>query len=118
MLRYFCVLAWAVLILYLSSGPQFGIPPRGLWQPDKIGHFGVYAILGYLLLWALQDVAWRSFLLAVALAAGYGLLMELLQQAYFYGRQFDAYDALANTLGSAAGAGFCRWRFNRASAQH
>jgi VanZ family protein len=110
MLRFLLPLAWAAVILWLSSGPQFGIPPRGIFQPDKIGHFGVYAILSAFTCWAFHKKELRPFLLGILLCTGYGVLMEFMQQAYFYGRQLDVFDMLANFLGCLAGA-WVVWRW-------
>jgi VanZ family protein len=101
-----------MVILWLSSGPQFGIPPRGIFQPDKIGHFGVYAILTALTCWAFHKKERQVFLFSIVLCTGYGVLMEFMQQAYFYGRQLDVFDMLANFLGCLAGAGGV-WRWAR-----
>lgn len=99
--------AHAGLIAGLSLAPVWLFPPSAGSVPglDKVVHFVLYGLLGALLRWAQppgrggrRGAAW------VAAAAGYGLLMELLQLTLCAGsRGFSWGDALANTAGAAGG---------------
>ena len=99
--------AHAGLIAGLSLAPAWVFPPSAGSVPglDKVVHFVLYGLLGALLRWAQppgrggrRGAAW------VAAAAGYGLLMEILQLTLCAGsRGFSWGDALANTAGAAGG---------------
>lgn len=91
--------SWVVLIFLLSS--QSDLPgPDTLpeWLPvDKIGHFGMFAVLAALLyLSGLRPV------LAVMATGVYGALDEV-HQLFVPGRTAQAADWLADILGGATG---------------
>jgi VanZ family protein len=68
--------------------------------PDKWGHF-----LGYGMCASLALFAWerrRSAMLAVALVAALGVLLELAHR-YIPGRTVEPWDVLANLMGIGAG---------------
>jgi len=85
------VVAWA------SLAPGSALPTVTLW--DKVEHAGAYSALTLLGAFAFPA---RLTRLAVGLFAG-GVGVELLQSQMALGRQGDPADALANTLGIAAG---------------
>jgi VanZ family protein len=92
-------LFWALIILYLSAHPQIGLPqPWWVIQPDKIGHAGAYALLAFFL-----QYGFRKPYGPVLLGTGYGVCIEYLQYAFFYGRQFDVLDMVANLVGCLIG---------------
>jgi VanZ family protein len=100
-------LLWAGLIFGLSSIPGTRLPTVDLPQADKIVHALVYAVLGALILRALE--AGRplrrrpaTLLLAIALATLYGVSDEL-HQLGTPGRSSDWQDVAADALGAAAG---------------
>ncbi|HOO19985.1 MAG TPA: VanZ family protein [Kiritimatiellia bacterium] len=105
--------AHAGLIAVLSLVPAWMFPPStgGVPGLDKAVHFVLYGVLGALLRWAQppgrsgrRGAAW------VAVAAGYGLLMEVLQLTLCAGsRGFSWRDALANTAGAAVGWLAIQW---------
>ena len=101
------LIVWAVMILILSvvkiSAPM---PPAvAFFSPDTVAHTLFYLPLGALCLWTFPHSAkWRGWVRAVALAFGYGFTIELIQAALPW-RDFEWSDALANLIGSAAGAG-------------
>ena len=88
-----------VVVLVASLVPASSLPQVTL--SDKIEHFLAYAVLAVLGARALPG---RPWLLAIVLAAN-GVGVEILQQAMALGRQGEVLDALANTLGIAAGLG-------------
>lgn len=96
----FALAACVVVYFTLQPGPSGTV---FTWW-DKLQHLGAYAALS--LLAGLAARSWRQALLcALALAvAGYGL--EILQS--YVGRSYDLADALANTLGCAAGFALSR----------
>lgn len=109
------VLLYAGLIFYLSS--QSRPPGPTLWLLTLIGDKGVhaveYGILGLLCYRGFRHAAGaaaarRALLLAVLASTGYGLTDEV-HQAFVPLREPDAWDLLADLLGSAAGASGWRW---------
>lgn len=95
------VFLWALIILALSIGPSVQVPGVIL-SPDKVGHFVFYGILMWLTARALR-VLGRYSRKAVSLAAGaicgYGVLLELVQRAFFPNRFFDLGDIAADAAG-------------------
>lgn len=91
--------SWVVLIFLLSS--QSDLPgPDTLpeWLPvDKIGHFGMFAVLAALLYLSGLQAA-----LAVLATGVYGALDEV-HQLFVPGRTAHAADWLADVLGGATG---------------
>jgi VanZ family protein len=99
------VLQMAVIFI-VSSISNIGPLPAGL--SDKSGHSIGYAILAALLLRALADrrpsaMTWSRCLLAVVLAASYGVTDEI-HQAFVPGRTPDVMDVAADALGAALAA--------------
>lgn len=84
-------------IAWLSLAPSQVLPGVTLW--DKVEHTGAYMALTLLGAWAFPHrLAW----LATGLF-GFGVGLEILQSMMGLGRQGDPADALANTVGIAAG---------------
>jgi hypothetical protein len=86
------------MVIWGSLQTSVDIPTPGGF--DKVEHLGTYAFLS---VWFTGMFArGRYWLIAVALLA-LGLAMEIAQYLMAAGRQADAYDMAANTLGVAAG---------------
>lgn len=87
-----------LVIAWLSLSPIEELPVSvSLW--DKAQHAIAYFGLALIGAWAFPD---RSGRLAVGLVA-FGVGVEILQATMALGRQGDAIDAVANTLGVAVG---------------
>jgi hypothetical protein len=97
------VLAWAALIFALSSVPDLGTGLGG-WDLllRKLAHVGEYAVLGALLLRAL-DRPLPAVVLGVAYAAS-----DELHQHFVPGRRGSPVDVLIDTVGVAIGV--LAWR--------
>jgi VanZ family protein len=97
------VLAWAALIFALSSVPDLGTGLGG-WDLllRKLAHVGEYAVLGALLLRAL-DRPLPAVVLGVAYAAS-----DELHQHFVPGRRGSPVDVLIDTAGVAIGV--LAWR--------
>ncbi len=96
------VALWCLLILYLSWNPSLQVP-KGFLEDlpiDKIVHFGMYAILSGLCLMAFKNWANAKIFL---FCLSFGILMEILQFAFFPGRYFEWSDIIANALGALVG---------------
>ena len=91
-----------IAVLVASLVPTSSLPQVTLW--DKVEHFIAYAVLAVL---GARAFPGRPWLLAAALVAN-GVGVEILQEAMGLGRQGEVLDALANTLGIAAGLGLIR----------
>jgi len=96
-----------IVIFIFSSISNLGPLPAGL--SDKSGHSIGYAILGALLLRGLADgrpsgFTWWRCLLAVVLAAAYGITDEI-HQAFVPGRTPDVMDVAADAVGAALAVG-------------
>jgi len=89
-------------IWFLSGRPGEDIPLPGGW--DKPMHFAEYAFLGYFLSIGL-GVKWPRWLLALLLAAGYGIVDEY-HQFFVPGRFPSGADILMDAVGAAAGVWF------------
>ena len=107
--------AWMLTIFMLSQ--QTSIPTPGIlpeWLPtDKIGHFGIFAVLG-----AFLYMAGLSPLVAIAITSLYGVFDEI-HQLFVPGRSTEVGDWVADTLGGAAGVAVAhylagRWGLGRA----
>lgn len=99
------MVVWTLAILLLSVAPAEQLP-RLDWPlaPDKIGHLVAYGVLAFLLVAALRTnsrhTISRAGSVAFFLAAGYGLLLEMAQFAFFPGRYFEVWDIVANIIGA------------------
>lgn len=107
------LLLYAVVLLVLSLQSLGRVPNLGTSFDDKIGHFGAYFLFTLLILnycAALQLK--KAWLYALLIASGYGFFMELLQKFLTSTRQFDYYDAVANTCGAVLAVGLV-WAYQK-----
>jgi len=103
-------MAWAALLFAASATPGNHLPPLPGTGTDKLVHGAIYAVLGALCWRGLRrttrlPVA-RAVVVATALATLYGVSDEL-HQAFTPMRTPDIHDALADAVGSLAGALVC-----------
>ncbi len=102
-------IAWAILILYLSSTTSINLPEslRDIFSIDKIGHFGIYGIFTILLLKVFHQkplkLEKKEVYLALTISILYGIGMEVMQYTFFPGRYFENLDIIANIIGSFTG---------------
>lgn len=103
---------WAIVIMSLSVGPNIDMPQdwTNIISWDKLGHFAVYGVLTYLILWGFSkqnpQIELKIYLLGFLGSIAYGLFLELIQYTYFPNRFFEYLDILANIIGSFAGLYF------------
>lgn len=91
------------MILVLTSWPSLGTTGPQLPGLDKVVHFGLYAVLGYLVARALSVPRTRIALFAaLAGITVFGLLDEV-HQAWIPGREASVADWIADLLGAATG---------------
>ena len=96
------------MVLCLMPGKD--LPSISLFQADKLGHFGVYLVLAFLMWfgWRRQtSLTWlhqQAFIKILLITSSYGFVVEILQHLLTTDRHFDLYDALANAIGAIAGS--------------
>ena len=105
----------------LSVAPGLPSFDWNLVSFDKAAHFGVYAILSWLICLGFQKngkLSNRQFLIAFGFASGWGMLMEFVQGTFFPYRFFEWPDEVANAIGAALGVlSFVVWK-NKKGATH
>lgn len=95
---------WAAFIFAGCLLPGGDVPSLTIFQYDKLVHFGIFAVLAFLLLCTYRKAAARQALIVFLLCAAYGYAVELLQgSGLVEGRSCDPYDALADSLGALIG---------------
>ncbi|MBN1348249.1 VanZ family protein [candidate division KSB1 bacterium] len=100
---YLPALIWAAVIFSLSHIPYIQTPDLGFNVTDKMAHFGVYAILGYLVIRAMTlnqpaRMTWRNLLLAGIIAMLYAASDEV-HQMFVPGRVAEIGDFIADSSG-------------------
>ena len=96
------------MVLCLMPGRD--LPSVSLFQFDKLGHFGIYLILSVSMFygWVKQNtysaLHQKTFLKIVLLTSVYGFAVEVMQGTLTTDRQFDIFDALANSSGAVVGS--------------
>lgn len=99
---------YGLLLVVVSLAPSDRLPTIPDWSrlfsPDKVGHFGAYALFALLLSVSFPvERRWR-FVWAFLIAVAFGGLMEIAQGISGTGRHPDPVDMVANTIGAALGA--------------
>lgn len=104
---------WATLVFAASATPGYALPALPGAHTDKLIHAGIYAILSALCRRGLARTSRLSSASAIIVAAAistlYGISDEV-HQAFTPMRTPDPEDALADALGSIAGAAVWAWR--------
>tara|TARA_B100000900_G_scaffold416021_1_gene448531 strand:- start:4550 stop:4915 length:366 start_codon:yes stop_codon:yes gene_type:complete len=102
-MRFWVALFWAIVIAVLHAIPSqhFAFKQLNyLFQLDKLFHLGVFAIGAWLLVRALkQKYAKHAFRYTFIVYALYGILLEIMQDACFEGRDPDLLDWIADIAG-------------------
>lgn len=96
-------LVWAAGLAIGSLLPGGSALAAGVERFNLFGfglHLAGYAIFGLLLVLALKKYGVKNdFVYAITIAAGYGIIMEILQM-FILGRDPSVIDAIANTVGA------------------
>lgn len=93
-------LVWVLLVVFLSV-TDLGLPQVGFSASDKLNHLLAY---GFLTGWFGQLImSGQGRLVLIVGLCALGLAMEVVQSVLPH-RWFDLVDAVANTVGIAAGA--------------
>ena len=113
--RLLPALLWALFILVLCGIPGTQIPKLTFleWlKPDKIVHLVIFGVQSVLVMKAFAGTSIRHPVIwTLLLSAGYGILIEVLQETIFIKRNGDVRDALANIIGALLGVFIFQKRF-------
>ena len=97
---------WAILLLSVSSLPNFSTDSLAISMSDKLWHIFAYLPLGFLLFYAIQEkpgpFASAPMRWAMILGLFYAVFDEA-HQHFIPGRQLDVLDLLANIVGVVLG---------------
>ena len=118
-LRWLPALLWATFIFLLSAMANPPSPGPKFLMKDKLGHWGVYGVLGWLIAIALRRShnlsLPKTFVLAILIGSAYGASDEF-HQRFVPNRTCDVMDWFADTLGaSAAAAAFYAYELHRSA---
>ena len=106
MKSYLPAIGWSAIILLMSTRATISLPESwgDILAPDKFGHAVVYGIQTWLLLKAFHKKAiGKPVIWALIISIAYGMLMEVIQYAFFPNRFFEVFDIIANISGSLIG---------------
>lgn len=112
-------LLWTGTIFILSTRGKVSMSlPFDFVGPDKIAHLGSYALLCWLILWAIRiqqrlapPYPYSWVIMGCIL---YGLGLEVVQKTWFPDRYFEWGDFLANSIGVFAGWLFFHYFYPKA----
>jgi VanZ family protein len=105
----FLMLAYVVLVFFLSTRPGLRPPGGGMHYTDKVAHFIEYAILGTLIARTFRSSVNTSrlgaFMFLLAIGATIGAIDETIQ-GHTPDREMSVYDWMADVAGVAAAVWF------------
>ena len=108
---YLYAIGWTFAILLACSIPGRDIPNLGfdLFEYDKIVHFGLFLVFGWLWLRALPGHLTYRFVWLGLFGLAYGVATEIYQGLLPWERTPDPMDAIANILGLLVGFVVHEW---------
>ncbi len=105
-IKHYAAIIWPVVIGYLCLMPSADIPKVNIVIPhfDKVVHFGLFFILGYV--WSKPSGFWKFRLSLWLIVVGfiYGGLIEVVQYSLIEGRSGDWVDWMADNIGLLSGS--------------
>jgi len=111
------LIAVTLAILVATLYPAGKSVPFNIWNYDKLGHFimfGIWTFMYGLYRFTKKDGKPKLWIIFM-LGSFYGLLIEVLQFALPTNRSPEAFDLLADVLGSLAAIILLRYLFNSLS---
>ena len=110
-IRWIPVVLWAGFILTATSIPSVPAPPGA--GADKLGHFAMYAVFGFLALRAAWDGVPRTAVTTFAAVALFAAVDEW-HQRFIPTRSAEVADWVADVAGATVGIGaFAALKFRR-----
>jgi len=114
--NYWKAIIWNLIVILLSLIPTSGIPDTKIdWIPhmDKVIHFIMYGVLTFLILCENQKrflgkTKTIALIFTMLYAFFLGFFLEIIQNSFLIGRNFDIFDVLANTAGILSAIVFCK----------
>jgi VanZ family protein len=94
---------WTLVILAACSIPGQDLPDIEVFSIDKVAHFTVFAVFGWLWMYASRAPLRTRVIRVLAAGIAYAVLTELYQGLLPWERTPDVYDALADAVGAVAG---------------
>lgn len=97
-------IGWTFLILVLCLAKFSDLPTLKVSGADKYGHFSFH--FGFTVLWGfysrlkLGRIDGKSLTYIVLISLSYGIVIELMQEAFTKTRQADVMDVVANLTGA------------------
>jgi VanZ family protein len=102
--RWILVGAWVLVHLVLTSLPESALPALRLpLRADRLVHFGLGGVLGFLVAWAAGRVTPVRFVIAWLAVAVFAAFDEIHQP--WFGRTAELMDWVMDVAGAAAGLG-------------
>jgi len=97
------VVALAILSLMSAKKAQ-QISPMDFLGGDKVAHLVAYALLSFLVMYALnRNLEKKNWIWIMLACIIYGIILECLQYVFFTGRHFEILDIIANIIGCILG---------------
>lgn len=100
----FGTLFWSVVIIFLSVIPTNDLPRIKIQNIDKLVHFGLFLVYGFLMSGAIiiENKKKYIFIIVVLCLFLFGWIMETIQD-FLPDRTSDIKDIMFNTLGAVLG---------------
>lgn len=117
---YRAAIIWAAFILLLTLFPGNELPDINIWElniEDKIAHVGIFAVLGFLMIYGsykhsrLGRPTWFYILVFSLLVLLYGGLTEVMQSTLTTNRFGNFGDFIADGIGAILGTVIAFWYF-------
>lgn len=111
--KFWPAITWCLVILLLTGLPGTTFPKiESFWEwlaPDKLVHVFIFGMMSFLILFGAKEQYFKDALrykvvfAAIGFTLLYGLFTEVMQAYVFVGRDGNAFDFFADSLGAIAG---------------
>lgn len=105
--RILLAVGWFLLTTLLLAMPGNALPKTNLVEIpnfDKIVHVGLFAVLTFLTVYALNKPTYFKIAVVALMAILYGTIMEYVQLHLVAYRSFEGIDIIADAIGAIAAA--------------